>query len=60
SRFDHIDFTARKASLLTKKLILAGFFVQKTIPLPLLRSNALGTGITVEVKTRKQVFIHQK
>jgi hypothetical protein len=28
--------------------------------LPFLRSNALDTGITAEVKTRKQVSIHQK
>ena len=27
--------------------------------IPFLRSNALDTGITVEVKTRKQGFIHQ-
>jgi hypothetical protein len=32
--------------------------VQKIIPF--LRSNDLDIGITVEVKTRKQVFIHQK
>jgi len=42
----------------SKKLILAGFSVQKTIPLP--RSSALATGIMVEVKTRQQAFIQQK
>jgi hypothetical protein len=45
-------------TIFLKRINPVGFFVRKIIPF--LRSNALDTGITVEVKTRKQVFIRQK